>query len=874
MDSTSSPCPPTTVRRNPPRRAKQTTYAEALPLASLPQDTSCPADADNLKVFLRIRPNEVAPPRPGRIPPKAGIRALAKGAPPKMERRRTGACLSVNGPSSVTLSAPSLLDRGRAKNEVYDGFSFVFPPDSTQQEVYNMAVNPILMDFMGGKSGLLVALGPTGSGKTYTMFGCARNPGVVPLILKQLFDCPSQGDLHERRSYYLSMFEIHSERGKGERILDLSHDGVELSFQHSTVIGLKEVMVSNIAEAENALALGMLKRSTAATSANDQSRHVIFFRSHCIINIRKTEKSLSEHSVSLHSAVLTIADLAGAERERKTGNQGARLLESNFINNTSMVFGLCLRVDFQISFILLIFQALLEHQRNPRKPIEKHFKNSLLTRYLRDYMEGKKCMTLILMVKPGEDDYADTSFLLRQASPYMKIKFTNLEDMSSLPNRKRSTTSPVKVDHHKRRKIDVSKPSLDDEGIHGSDGNVGIKASKKDASSKKLQEIGIPQSSSISSKIVEPATMETPMKGALYIELQKMTRQEEIMRNFSKALWNVLKQYKEKLMESEKNVLSLRDILQKDEIQRLELKRELEELKSHCSCHKPPHVGELSSAQGEPLLDCCGTRLATPSYQVNSSNIDSAFHDRGSPKMIDQVPENSPGVTLVPEDYKGPADFGAERTLTKLNKSDIDYGGAISLNSLCMVDGINVSSSSVEKITHLKENEGLIDKIPENMPGRTIVQEDFNGLSDFGSKGTSTKLDKSGICNGSSSSLDNLRMVDDINVSSSSSVQKVTKLKENGTSPDSDRSRVQHAKSNDKYHVRKVLKEKNGAVFKSSNAAKPKRKLLPASAMLLKELTGPDMEAANGDARDKIPAGGHGISQRSTSLFSLLRKQS
>ncbi|CAL9089729.1 unnamed protein product [Musa textilis] len=744
-----------------------------------------------------------------------------------------------------------------------------------------MAVNPVLMDFMGGKSGLLVALGPTGSGKTYTMFGCARNPGVVPLILKQLFDGPSQGDLHERRSYYLSMFEIHSERGKGERILDLSHDGVELSFQHSTVIGLKEVMVSNIAEAENALALGMLKRSTAATSANDQSRHVIFLfkslsflhRSQCIINIRKTETSLSEHSVSLHGAVLTIADLAGAERERKTGNQGARLLESNFINNTSMVFGLCLR-------------ALLEHQRNPRKPIEKHFKNSLLTRYLRDYMEGKKRMTLILMVKPGEDDYADTSFLLRQASPYMKIKFTNLEDMSSLPNRKRSTSSPVKVDHHKRRKIDVSKTSSvyflfirnlissdDDEGIHGSDGNDGIKASKKDASSKKLQEIGIQQSTSISSKIDEPATMETPMKGALYIELQKMIRQEEIMRNFSKALWNVLKQYKEKLMESEKNVLSLREILQKDEIQLLVLKKELEELKSRCSCHKAPRVGESSSAQGEPLLDCCGTRLATPSYQVYSSNVDSAFHDRGSLKMIDQVPENSPGVTLIPEDYKGPTDFGAERTLTKLNKSDIDYGSANSLNSLCTVDGINVSSSSVEKITHLKENEGLIDKIPENMPGRMIVQEDFNGLADFGSQGTSAKLDKSGIRNGSSSSLDSLRMVDDINVSSSS-VQKVTNLKENGTSAESDRSRVQHVKSNDKYHVRKVLKEKNGPVSKSSNAEKPKRKLLPASAMLLKELTGPDMEAANGDARGKIPAGGHGVSQRSTSLFNLLRKQS
>lgn len=44
-------------------------------------------------------------------------------------------------------------------------------------------------------------------------------------------------------------------------------------------------------------------------------------------------------------------DLAGAEKENKTGNQGTRLLESNFINNTSMVFGQCLR-------------SLLEHQKN------------------------------------------------------------------------------------------------------------------------------------------------------------------------------------------------------------------------------------------------------------------------------------------------------------------------------------------------------------------------------------------------------------------------------------------------------------------------------------------------------------------------------
>ncbi|OAY76847.1 Kinesin-like protein KIF22, partial [Ananas comosus] len=216
-------------------------------------------------------------------------------------------------------------------------------------EVFDRVMDPLLVDFMSGKSSLLVAMGPTGSGKTHTMFG----------------------------TYYISMFEIYSERGKGERILDLCPDGVDLSIHQLTIKGLREVMISTLAEAESLVACGMLKRTTAATNANSH-------RSQCIINIRCDRKSLLDgNDLSLGSAVLTIADLAGAEREKKTGNQGSRLLESNFINNTSMVFGLCLR-------------SLLEHQKNPRKPLQKHFKNSLLTRYLRDYLEGRKRMTLKL----------------------------------------------------------------------------------------------------------------------------------------------------------------------------------------------------------------------------------------------------------------------------------------------------------------------------------------------------------------------------------------------------------------------------------------------------------------------------------------------
>lgn len=49
-------------------------------------------------------------------------------------------------------------------------------------------MEPLVSDFMKGKSRLLAALGPTGSGKTHTVFGSPREPGLVPLALRQIFN--------------------------------------------------------------------------------------------------------------------------------------------------------------------------------------------------------------------------------------------------------------------------------------------------------------------------------------------------------------------------------------------------------------------------------------------------------------------------------------------------------------------------------------------------------------------------------------------------------------------------------------------------------------------------------------------------------------
>ncbi|MCO5569832.1 hypothetical protein L7F22_023546 [Adiantum nelumboides] len=126
---------------------------------------------------------------------------------------------------------------------------------------------------------------------------------------------------------------------------------------------------------------------------------------------------------------------------------GVRLTESSFINNTSMVFGQCLR-------------ALLEHQKNPKKSFQRHFQYSMLTRYLKPYMEANGRMTLIVNVSPCEKDYLDTAFVLRQVAPYSKIRVLSIsskESCEGLNDEKRnSSATESQQPTTKRRKVDGS----------------------------------------------------------------------------------------------------------------------------------------------------------------------------------------------------------------------------------------------------------------------------------------------------------------------------------------------------------------------------------------------------------------------------------
>ncbi|XP_013593778.1 PREDICTED: kinesin-like protein KIF22 isoform X2 [Brassica oleracea var. oleracea] len=575
------PCPSTvTVRRNPPRKARATPYTTAAkpPPSSNTHDVpSFPIDeilsiqipqpepepkpsvsvSESLKIFLRIKPLRVfskataaAKSRPRNVWPQNPSKKhnVAKESRSKKSEE---ACITLNDSHSVTLTPPQALQElKRSKTEVFEGFSHVFPADCSQSDVYGKMVQPLLEDFLNGKSGMLAALGPSGSGKTHTVFGTPKDPGVVPLTLRQIFKKRDETSSPvSLRLFHLSIFEICSERGKGEKAYDLLGDGSsELSVQQSTIRGLKEVPIRNLEEAESLIGQAMLKRATATTNSNSQSS-----RSQCIINIRAASDGVSNETTA--DAMLTIVDLAGAEREKRTGNQGERLVESNFINNTSMVFGQCLR-------------SLLEYQKNRKKGLQKHHQNSLLTRYLRDYLEGKRRMALIITVKAGEEDYLDTSYLLKQASPYMKIKFDNTEEVC---NKRQLKTFP-RVEKNKKMKLSAPKTSQIAETVAGEKNQItqevnleGKKADQTEKSSPKLED--------------------------------NNDREHIIMRNFAKVVWNVLKQYNEKLKVAEGDICTLKESLKNEQLKSRGLEAELINLKSNLAEPCLPEVEALVHAK-------------------------------------------------------------------------------------------------------------------------------------------------------------------------------------------------------------------------------------------------------------------------------------
>lgn len=261
-------------------------------------------------------------------------------------------------------------------------YDAVYGPEVTQEDFFDDSIGSSITQnvLKEGYNTTVMAYGVTGSGKTYTM------EGVIARAVKDLF---AARDEHIVPKIQLSCLEIYK-----EDLYDLL-DGYVASTPGSnmklrdhgdrvTVEGLTQRTVASLEQVQGYLRQADAKRTVASTKLNEHSS-----RSHAITTLTV----YNENRVSK----VTFVDLAGSERLKATGVQGTSHAKESIHINTDL-------------FVLAkVVHALAAGQKHVP------FRDSNLTRFLRDSLGGNCRTTLIACVSPAATNDDTTVATLRYA---------------------------------------------------------------------------------------------------------------------------------------------------------------------------------------------------------------------------------------------------------------------------------------------------------------------------------------------------------------------------------------------------------------------------------------------------------------------------
>jgi kinesin family member 4 len=298
---------------------------------------------------------------------------------------------------------------GKDKLFTYD---YVFSQNTTQTEVYETAVVPLVNSLFKGYNVTVLAYGQTGSGKTYTMGSCSNlnldsddNSGIIPRVLNDIFkkinDNSNKNIKYNVKVSYIEVYnddvkDLLTSKQPGELSLIIREENSCIK-----VVNLTEISVNNVATTKRLLQKGSSARSVGGTAMNDQSS-----RSHAIFTV--TVEQLNENDNSLLKSKFHLVDLAGSERLSKTQAEGIRLQEGININLGLLALGNVI--------------CALGEDSNGSKNKHVPYRQSKLTRLLQDSLGRNSHTLMIACVSPADSSMEETLNTLRYADRARKIK--------------------------------------------------------------------------------------------------------------------------------------------------------------------------------------------------------------------------------------------------------------------------------------------------------------------------------------------------------------------------------------------------------------------------------------------------------------------
>ncbi|KAI6175289.1 Kinesin-like protein [Aphelenchoides bicaudatus] len=284
-------------------------------------------------------------------------------------------------------------------------FDAVYGRDSKQMDLYYETFRDLVDSVLNGFNGTIFAYGQTGTGKTFTMEGLADQPemrGVIPNAIDHIFQHiqASQNQQYLVRASYLEIYQ--------DEIRDLlnkdSKKRLELKERPDTGVYVKDLtsfVTKSVQEIKHVMKVGNENRSVGQTNMNEYSSrsHALF-----IITIESSELGLDGEQ-HIRVGRLNLIDLAGSERQSKTGAQGDRFRESTKIN-------------LSLSALGNVISALVDGKGVSHVP----YRDSKLTRLLQDSLGGNSKTVMIANIGPASYNVDETLSTLRYANRAKNIK--------------------------------------------------------------------------------------------------------------------------------------------------------------------------------------------------------------------------------------------------------------------------------------------------------------------------------------------------------------------------------------------------------------------------------------------------------------------
>ncbi|EED88947.1 predicted protein, partial [Thalassiosira pseudonana CCMP1335] len=264
--------------------------------------------------------------------------------------------------------------KGKGKKQMKYAYSFdnVFTAFSTQEEVFEETVKPVICDVMRGFESTVFAYGQTGTGKTHTMEGSLSSPeyyGVIPRSaqVSTVVTC--------------SYLEIYNEELRD--LLDDSGSKSRLEIMEGKdgtfCRGLTERQVNSAADVLNLMQKAQHSRIIGETKMNKASS-----RSHCLFTIQVHGKiALIDGDGDMEfNGKLHMVDLAGSECAKSAGNDKTTPRERMNINRSLLTLG-------------RVITTLKERSENKNANARIPYRDSKLTRILQESLGGR-CKTVIV----------------------------------------------------------------------------------------------------------------------------------------------------------------------------------------------------------------------------------------------------------------------------------------------------------------------------------------------------------------------------------------------------------------------------------------------------------------------------------------------